>query len=161
MTLSSIRRVTRERDKESALSQFSRKLPHAVVEQHKKWFNAEAPFWGPKPYFSNTVFENHRKSLIQYCERSELRLHFEWTNVHEKCQKWSIFESLKSFLKGQKLLKNAKNWKSKRDILIFVWIFLDTLLTFGAVCFVEVLEDMKKCKFFPHPQNEWTMEIVN
>ena len=28
-----------------------------------------------------TVFENHRKSLIQYCERSELRLHFEWTKV--------------------------------------------------------------------------------
>ena len=26
-----------------------------------------------------TVFENHRKSLIQHCERSELRLHFEWT----------------------------------------------------------------------------------
>ena len=25
----------------------------------------------------NTVFENHRKSLIQLCERSELRLHFE------------------------------------------------------------------------------------
>ena len=24
-----------------------------------------------------TVVENHRKSLIQYCERSELRLHFE------------------------------------------------------------------------------------
>ena len=24
----------------------------------------------------NTVFENHRKSLIQHCERSELRLHF-------------------------------------------------------------------------------------
>ena len=29
-----------------------------------------------------TVFENHRKSRIQYCERSELRLRFEWTNVH-------------------------------------------------------------------------------
>ena len=29
-----------------------------------------------------TVFENHRKSLIQYCERSELRLHFEWTKVY-------------------------------------------------------------------------------
>ena len=29
-----------------------------------------------------TVYENHRKSLIQhYCERSELRLHFEWTKV--------------------------------------------------------------------------------
>ena len=28
-----------------------------------------------------TVFENHRKSLIQQCERSELRLHFEWTKL--------------------------------------------------------------------------------
>ena len=28
-----------------------------------------------------TVLENHRKSLIQHCERSELRLHFEWTKV--------------------------------------------------------------------------------
>ena len=29
-----------------------------------------------------TVFENHRKSFIQHCERSELRLHFEWTKVN-------------------------------------------------------------------------------
>ena len=29
----------------------------------------------------STVFENHRKSLIQHCEQSELRLHFEWTKV--------------------------------------------------------------------------------
>ena len=29
-----------------------------------------------------TVFENHGKSRIQHCERSELRLHFEWTKVH-------------------------------------------------------------------------------
>ena len=29
-----------------------------------------------------TVFENHRKSLILHCERSELRLHFEWTKVN-------------------------------------------------------------------------------
>ena len=29
-----------------------------------------------------TVVENHRKCLIQQCERSELRLHFEWTKVH-------------------------------------------------------------------------------
>ena len=27
------------------------------------------------------VFENHRKSRIQHCERSELRLHFEWSNA--------------------------------------------------------------------------------
>ena len=36
------------------------------------------------------MFKNHRKSLIQYCERSELHLHFEWTKVNQKCQKWSI-----------------------------------------------------------------------
>ena len=29
-----------------------------------------------------TVFENHRKSLIQHCERSEICLHFEWTKVY-------------------------------------------------------------------------------
>ena len=29
-----------------------------------------------------TVFENHRKRLIQHCERSDLRLHFEWTKVY-------------------------------------------------------------------------------
>ena len=36
-----------------------------------------------KSHLSNcTVFENHRKSLIQHCERSELRLHFKWTKVN-------------------------------------------------------------------------------
>ena len=35
-----------------------------------------------KVSFFFTVFENHRKSLIQHCERSELRLHFEWTKVN-------------------------------------------------------------------------------
>ena len=33
-------------------------------------------------YYVFMVFENHRKSLIQHCERSELRLHLEWTKVH-------------------------------------------------------------------------------
>ena len=33
-------------------------------------------------YYKITVFENHRKSLIQHCQRSELRLHFEWTKVN-------------------------------------------------------------------------------
>ena len=33
------------------------------------------------PFALLTVFENHRKSLIQHCGRSELRLHFEWTKV--------------------------------------------------------------------------------
>jgi len=31
---------------------------------------------------SSTVFENHRKSIIQHCKRSELHLHFEWTKVN-------------------------------------------------------------------------------
>ena len=38
-----------------------------------------------------TMVENHRKSLIQHCERSELPLHFEWPKVQYKCQKWSIW----------------------------------------------------------------------
>ena len=31
---------------------------------------------------SGTVVENHIKSRIQNCERSELRLHFAWPKVH-------------------------------------------------------------------------------
>ena len=37
------------------------------------------PFFACDHCNSSTVFESHRKSLIQHCERSELRLHFEWT----------------------------------------------------------------------------------
>ena len=51
-----------------------------------------------------TVFENHRKSLIQHYERSELRLYFEWTKVNQKCQKWS---NLASFLKTWSLQSNS------------------------------------------------------
>ena len=71
--------------------------------------------------FYGTVFENRRKSLIQHCERSELRLHFQWTKVHQKCQKCSILANFRkpeacgqtvlpdrSVLIGQKLVENAK-----------------------------------------------------
>ena len=51
---------------------------------HKTVYETETGF------ASHTVFENHRKSLIQQCERSELRLHF-----------------------GLKLVKNAKSQKFK------------------------------------------------
>ena len=34
-----------------------------------------------KPIFSITVSKNDKKSCIQHCEGSELRLHFEWTKV--------------------------------------------------------------------------------
>ena len=49
--------------------------------------------WQNKSPYQGTVFENHRKSLIQHCERSELRLHFEWTKVHQNMPKWSILAS--------------------------------------------------------------------
>ena len=45
---------------------------------------------------TGTVFENRQKRRIQYCERSELRIHFEWTKVNQKCQEWAI---LVTFLK--------------------------------------------------------------
>ena len=87
-----------------------------------------------------TVFENHRKSLIQHCERSELYLHFEWT----KCQKIFILASERALpdrqlLIRQKLMENAKiKKKIKCDILsdlqtmwefkkYFFWVPLEPL----------------------------------
>ena len=63
------------------------------------------------------LWKSQKKSLIQHCERSELRLHFEWTKVHKKCQKWLVSKVLKlaakqcyqtSILLGQKLVENSK-----------------------------------------------------
>ena len=70
----------------------------------------------PKNIEKNTVVENHRKSLIQYCERSELRSHFEWTKAYKKCQKkFFNLEACsqtvlpdRSVLKEQKIGGNAK-----------------------------------------------------
>ena len=45
----------------------------------------------------STVFENHRKSRIQHCERSELHLHFKWTKVPQKRQNWSILASFQKW----------------------------------------------------------------
>ena len=93
--------------------------------QQKMQFTLDfGPNWGFLDgiiYFLHTVFENHRKSLIQYCERCELRLHFEWTIVDQKCQKLPILASFwkpeacgqtvlpdRSVLIGQKLVENAE-----------------------------------------------------
>ena len=47
-----------------------------------------------------TVFENHRKSLLQNCERSELLLHFESTKVNAKNGPiWRVFENRKLAVK--------------------------------------------------------------
>ena len=47
--------------------------------------------------YLDTVFENRPKSLIQHCERSELRLHFEWKNfikIAKNVAFWRIFEKV-------------------------------------------------------------------
>ena len=78
-----------------------------------------------------TVFENHRKSLIQHCERSELYVYIlSGQKLIKKCQKWSNLASFwkpeacgqtelpdRSTLIGQKLVENAKVQKFKCDIL--------------------------------------------
>ena len=50
------------------------------------------------------MFENHRKRLIQHCERSELSLQFEWPKVHKKCQNSQFGEFLKTEGCGQTVL---------------------------------------------------------
>ena len=40
-----------------------------------------------KTFNACTVVESHRKDLIQHCEWSKLRLHFECTKVYKKCKK--------------------------------------------------------------------------
>ena len=40
----------------------------------------------------STVFENHRKSLMQHCERNELRLHFELIKKAKNDPFWRFFE---------------------------------------------------------------------
>ena len=72
---------------------FQRQISHTL---RSSWWNCQlnhSKIWSlnislpsySHPFFKDascTVFENHRKSLIQPCERSELRLHFEGTKVH-------------------------------------------------------------------------------
>ena len=43
------------------------------------------------------MFENHRKSLIQHCERSELRLHNKWTKVIQNAKTGQFDEILKTW----------------------------------------------------------------
>ena len=66
-----------------------RHLPKSCAREHKEEARARC-------------LKITEKSLIQHCERRELRLHFEWTKVNQKCQKWSIlrvFENLKLAVK--------------------------------------------------------------
>ena len=66
------------------------------------------------------------KSLIQHCERSELRLHFEWTKVNQFATVASFWRPEacgqtvlpdRSILIGQKMMRNAKIENFKCNIL--------------------------------------------
>ena len=52
-----------------------------LAKQCYKWENVGGSGQWNAAGTYNTVFENHRKSLIQHCARSALRLYFEWTKV--------------------------------------------------------------------------------
>ena len=118
------------------------------------------------------MFENHRKSLIQHCERSELRLHFEWTKVNWKCEKWPILTRFwkpeacgqtvlpdRSVLIGQKLVENAKIEKLKWYILSdfqTMWLLLKQvwkhlhaikrpLIKFAKNTLANFLNSISKC----------------
>ena len=69
------------------------------------------------------------KVSFNIASRSELHLHFEWTKVNQKYQKWSILSSFwkpeaygqivlpdRSLLKGRKSVEKAKIEKFKCDI---------------------------------------------
>ena len=78
-------------------------------------------FFIKNEFIYSTVFENHRKSLIQHCEQSELRLHFEWTKVLPD----------RAVLIGQKLPKSAKIKKFRWDSFKY---FLNNVLLCKQKC---------------------------
>ena len=51
-------------------------------ERHQQQLLCQLGARHKDPFKNTTLFENHRKSHIQHCERSELRLRFQWTKVH-------------------------------------------------------------------------------
>ena len=56
--------------------------------------------WAQNSWY--TVFENQRKSLIQHCERSELRLHLSAQKFIKNTKNgpfWRVFENLKLAVK--------------------------------------------------------------
>ena len=62
------------------------------------------------------MFKNHRKSLIQHFERSELRLSGQ--KLIKDAKKGPVLPD-RSVFTGQKLMENAKIEKCKRDILSY------------------------------------------
>ena len=99
-----------------------------------------------------TVFENHRKSLIQHCEQSELCLHFKWSKVHQKYPKWSILASFwKPEAVGQTALPDTrqvnynwtKNWGEMPKFKCDFWGDFQTLCTMHLFLFLSKIARQK------------------
>ena len=85
------------------------------------------------------------KGRIQHCERSELRLHFEWTKVYQKIVNFGDFwkpeacgqtvlpdRPVRSILLAQKWVENVKIEKFKCDILgDFQTLWLGSIFIFS------------------------------
>ena len=72
------------RDMMDQFLDYQRRVAASQIRWEQERYRQEQLAIGNIDYhsFKNyTVFENHRKSHIQHCERSELQLHFEWTKV--------------------------------------------------------------------------------
>ena len=89
-----------------------------------------------KTFNACTVVESHRKDLIQHCEWSKLRLHFECTKVHKNVKKSPIGKFLKLAVKkcyqtGVTYYRTKISWKSqnsKTQMRHFGWLS-NTVLT--------------------------------
>ena len=110
-----------------------------------------------------TVFENHRKSLIQHCERNELHIHFEWTKVNLKCQKKSILASFwkpescgptvlsdRSVLIGQKLVEISLNNET------LFWLFSNTMCLWQFLMPIKLNFSLPLSKLL-----SWIAEVIN
>ena len=94
-----------------------------------------------------TVFEIHTKSLIQDCEQSELRLHFQRTNVNQKLTKmvhlaifWKhepcsqIVLPDRRLLIGQKSGGNCQNSKTSFSVIFKQCVLGGTFWCNGSYC---------------------------
>ena len=92
----------------------------------------------------NTVFENHRKSLIQYCERSELRI---YTSSLKRPKMGHFGEFLKTWslrsnsvtrqisFKRTKIGGKCQNWKIQVRHFSTILIDLNAINQYGITAF--------------------------
>ena len=100
-----------------------------------------------------TRYLKKQKSLIQHYERSELRFHFEWTKVYQKCQKWSILAwDLRSISATRQVNINRTKIGGKcQNICFFTWKvswqFRHLLQSVGVAKCVVWVENEKSRQF--------------